>query len=67
MQTMTTPKKPGMSAAAFRALVKSAGLSRSEAAAALGVNRRTVIRWATGDTPISARNAFFIRATLKAR
>jgi DNA-binding transcriptional regulator YiaG len=64
MDIMAQPKKPGMTPTAFRTLLKSAGLNHSTAAAALGVNRRTVIRWAKGEVAISAPNALYIKSVL---
>ena len=66
MGAMSPPaRKPGMTLAEFDTLVKASKLSRSELAEVLGVDRRTVIRWAMGDTPISIRTAVFIRSVLK--
>ena len=62
---MSPARKTGMTLAEFDKLVKASKLSRTELAELLGVDRRTVIRWAMGDTPISVRNAVFIRAALK--
>ena len=49
----------------FRALLNAAGLSQGDAAKLLGVQRRTINRWATGATNIDARNAHYIRSLIK--
>lgn len=56
-----------MTPAQFRALLAKAGLNQSTGAERLGVSRRTVIRWLNGETPISARNALFIKTVLSAK
>ena len=53
-----------MTPAAFNKLLKANGLSRTKAAEVLGVGRRTVIRWGTGETPISRQVAALIRSVL---
>ena len=65
--SLMAKKKPAavMTAADLETLIRSAGLNQTTAAAALGVNRRTVIRWLRGDTPISAPNALYIRSLIK--
>ncbi len=59
------PHKAAMTKTAFNKLLKEAGLSRSAAAAKLGVGRRTIIRWGTGETPISQQLAVYILSVLK--
>lgn len=61
------PAGAGMTAADLDTLIRAAGLNQTTAAAALGVSRRTVIRWLRGDTPISAPNALYIRTVIKPR
>lgn len=61
---MSPQRKAAMTPAAFRKLLEDAGLSYTHAAGLLDVNRRTVIRWATGETPIDKRNAAYLRSVL---
>ena len=66
MATMS-PAKPRLAAmtpAAFNKILKANGLSRTKAAEVLGVGRRTIIRWGTGETPISRQNALLIKSIL---
>lgn len=58
-------RKPAMTAKDFGLLVGRTGLTQIAVAEKLGVNRRTVARWLSGETPISRRNAVFIRTVLK--
>lgn len=68
MRTMPHKKKPSaMTAEEFRTLLGSLGLKQGEAADRLGVDRRTVVRWLSGDTPISPANALLIRVTFGKR
>ena len=53
-----------MTPAAFNKILKANGLSRTKAAEVLGVGRRTIIRWGTGETPISRQNALLIKSIL---
>lgn len=66
MATMSPakPRPAAMTPAAFNKLLKANGLSRTKAAEVLGVGRRTVIRWGTGETPISRQVAALIRSVL---
>jgi transcriptional regulator with XRE-family HTH domain len=54
-----------MTAKDFGTLVKRTGLTQLAAAEKLGVTRRTVARWLSGETPISKRNAHYIKSVLK--
>jgi transcriptional regulator with XRE-family HTH domain len=54
-----------MTAKAFEKLVERTGLTQLAVAEKLGVNRRTVARWLSGETPISKRNAHYIKSVLK--
>jgi transcriptional regulator with XRE-family HTH domain len=58
-------RKPAMTAKDFGTLVKRTGLTQLAAAEKLGVTRRTVARWLSGETPISKRNAHYIKSVLK--
>jgi transcriptional regulator with XRE-family HTH domain len=58
-------RKPAMTAKAFEKLVERTGLTQLAVAEKLGVNRRTVARWLSGETPISKRNAHYIKSVLK--
>lgn len=59
------PRKSAMKPDDFRDLIAAAELNQSSAADRLGVNRRTVIRWLTGHTPINAAAAALIRSRIK--
>lgn len=48
----------------FAAVLKAAGLSKVEAAKAIGVDLRTIYRWLTGDTRISVAYAALVRERL---
>ena len=48
----------------FRGIIAAAGLDQGQAADKLGVTRRTVVRWLSGETAIDKRNAAAIRAIL---
>lgn len=61
------PRKAAMRPKDFRDLITAAGLNQSSAAERLDVNRRTVIRWLNGDTPISAAAAALIRSRIRAK
>jgi len=79
MATMAKPRKPSKSAKApkkqpapaamtparFVELYEAAGLNQTTVATLLNVNRRTVVRWVSGATPISARSAGHILAVIK--
>jgi DNA-binding transcriptional regulator YiaG len=56
-----------MSADEFNDLLRRLKLSQSAAARLLGVNGRTVRRWATGDTPILPVAARFVRFLARAK
>lgn len=54
-----------MSAAEFRQLLASVGMSHARAAAVLGVARVTTWRWSTGVTPIAVSSSKLIRAVIR--
>lgn len=65
-----TPRKRAMTPEEFKTIISEAGLNQTTAAAKLGVDRRTVIRWlrpagSADSTTISERNALFIRSKIK--
>lgn len=63
-----SPQRPAaMTPEAFKALLKRHGLSYAQAAERLDVTRRTVIRWATGATPIDKRNALYVKALIRGK
>ncbi len=61
------PRKAAMTPDALQKLLDRAGLNQSSAARELEVNRRTVIRWLNGDTPINAAAAALIRSRIGPR
>lgn len=48
----------------FRHLLKACGHTRAMVADLCGVNRRTILRWATGDTPIDRAGKLLIESVL---
>jgi DNA-binding transcriptional regulator YiaG len=58
-------RQAAMTPDAFRALIRSAGMTQGEVAESLGVVRTTVVRWLSGKTPISRANARLISVTIK--
>lgn len=62
------PERPkAMTAEELRKLLTEKNVSQTALADAIGVNRRTVVRWLAGDTPISKRNALLIKTVLKVK
>jgi DNA-binding transcriptional regulator YiaG len=61
------PPADAMSAEEFKDLLRRLNLSQSAAARLLGVNDRTVRRWASGDTPILPVAARFVRYLARAK
>jgi DNA-binding transcriptional regulator YiaG len=61
------PPADAMSAEEFVDLLGALKLSQNAAARLLGVNERTVRRWATGDTPILPVAARFVRFLARAK
>lgn len=49
----------------FQELLTAAGLNQSSAARALEVDRRTVIRWLKGETPITKRQKLLIKSVIR--
>ncbi len=64
MLTMA-PRQAAMTAGQFKAMLAERGLSYAAAAKKIGVNRRTVIRWAMGDSGISPGQKLLIKSKLK--
>lgn len=66
--TSETKSRPAaMTKEDFAAVLESLGLGATAAGRLLGVNRRTVIRWLNGTTPISEPNALLVRHRTKNR
>jgi transcriptional regulator with XRE-family HTH domain len=59
------PQPPAMTPDEFRARMEAAGLTERTAAEALGVNKNTVYRWLSGETPIAADKAALIRQRIR--
>ena len=58
------PRKAAMKPDELQRLLDKNDLNQSTGAERLGVNRRTVIRWLQGTTPIRPASAALIRNTL---
>ena len=61
-----TQQAPTMTPAELRAAREAKGWTQTHLGAVVGVNRRTVLRWETGDSPISPAMARWLRDELEA-
>lgn len=59
------PRPQAMTPDDFADLIRLSGHNQSSAAGRLEVNRRTVVRWLAGTTPINHAAAALIRARLR--